>query len=77
MTPSEIEPATFRFVAQYLNHYATISGPQCHMYKIFSTRIDFKNCVFKKTSDPISKEDRILKIKGSKLLSFEILYLSL
>jgi hypothetical protein len=28
MTPSGIEPATFRFVAQYLNHCATISGPR-------------------------------------------------
>jgi hypothetical protein len=28
MTPSGIEPATFRFVAQYLNHCATISGLQ-------------------------------------------------
>jgi hypothetical protein len=28
MTPSGIEPATFRFVAKYLNHCATISGPQ-------------------------------------------------
>jgi hypothetical protein len=28
MTPSGIEPATFRFVAQYLNHCATISGTQ-------------------------------------------------
>jgi hypothetical protein len=27
MTPSGIEPATFRFVAQYLNHCATVSGP--------------------------------------------------
>jgi hypothetical protein len=27
MTPSGIEPATFRSVAQYLNHCATISGP--------------------------------------------------
>jgi hypothetical protein len=24
MTPSGIEPATFRFVAQYLNHCATV-----------------------------------------------------
>jgi hypothetical protein len=28
MTPSGIEAATFRFVAQYLNHCATISDPQ-------------------------------------------------
>jgi hypothetical protein len=28
MTQSGIEPATFRFVAQYLKHCATISGPQ-------------------------------------------------
>jgi hypothetical protein len=27
LTPSGIEPATSRFVAQYLNHCATISGP--------------------------------------------------
>jgi hypothetical protein len=27
MTSSGIEPATFRFVAQYLNHCATISDP--------------------------------------------------
>jgi hypothetical protein len=30
MTPSGIEPATFRFVAQYLNHCATISGPRLY-----------------------------------------------
>jgi hypothetical protein len=28
MTPSEIDPATFRFVAQCLNHCATSSVPQ-------------------------------------------------
>jgi hypothetical protein len=27
MIPSGIEPVTFRFVAQYLKHCATISGP--------------------------------------------------
>ena len=28
MTPSGIEPATFRFVAQYLNHCATAAVPK-------------------------------------------------
>jgi hypothetical protein len=32
MTPSGIEPTTFRFVAQYLNHCATISGPLISEY---------------------------------------------
>jgi hypothetical protein len=27
MSPSGIEPATLRFVAEYLNHFATINGP--------------------------------------------------
>jgi hypothetical protein len=32
MKQSGIEPATFRFVAQYLNHCATISGPRYLKY---------------------------------------------
>jgi hypothetical protein len=32
MTPSGIEPSTFRFVSQYLNHCATISGPNLIKY---------------------------------------------
>jgi hypothetical protein len=32
MTPSGIEPATLRFVAQYLNYCATISGPHIYIY---------------------------------------------
>jgi hypothetical protein len=39
MTLSGIEPATFRFVAHYLNHCATISGPQA---KIVSDKILYK-----------------------------------
>jgi hypothetical protein len=38
MTPSGIEPATFRFVAQYLNHCATISGPH-HSIRTFKLLI--------------------------------------
>jgi hypothetical protein len=33
-TPSEIEPVTFRFEAQYLNHCATISGPNITVVNI-------------------------------------------
>jgi hypothetical protein len=38
MTPSGIEPAAFRFVAQYLNHCAIISGPLYkHVWHKFKT----------------------------------------
>jgi hypothetical protein len=39
MTPSEIEPATFRFVAQYLNHCATISGVPHHWIRGWITPV--------------------------------------
>jgi hypothetical protein len=50
LTPSGIEPATFRFVAQYRNHCATISGPSvCHFDDLidllFSSSV-IKNLVF-------------------------------
>ena len=33
MTPSGIEPATFRFVAQHLNHCATVRSPiSCYVH---------------------------------------------
>ena len=32
MTPSGIEPATFRFVAQHLNHCATAVPPTRHQF---------------------------------------------
>jgi hypothetical protein len=38
MTPPGIEPATFRFVAQYLNHCATISGPLIYIASILWKR---------------------------------------
>jgi hypothetical protein len=37
MTPSGIEPATFRFVARYLNHCATISGPSVNAFIIHNS----------------------------------------
>jgi hypothetical protein len=44
MTPSGIEPATFRLVAQYLNHCATISGPHISSYSaITESKGDLKN----------------------------------
>jgi hypothetical protein len=55
MTPSGIEPATFRFVAQYLNHCAIISGPP---YYIESHLKYFSLCCFKHTS-----QQKILQIK--------------
>jgi hypothetical protein len=39
MTPSGIEPATFRFVAQYLNHCATISG---HLHYLITNKNERK-----------------------------------
>jgi hypothetical protein len=44
MTPSEIEPATFKFVAQYLNHCATISGPQ--LSPVYFDKSHFETCLF-------------------------------
>jgi hypothetical protein len=35
MTPSGIEPATFRFVAQYLNYCATISVPYIYIHTLY------------------------------------------
>jgi hypothetical protein len=47
MPPSGIQPATFRFVAQYLDHCATISGPRmlctllkCLFVKKAGSRLD-------------------------------------
>jgi hypothetical protein len=42
MTTSEIEPATFRFVAQYLNHCATISGPRPYKYVLIKYMQTYK-----------------------------------
>jgi hypothetical protein len=42
MTPSGMEPATFRLVAQYLNHFATISGPQYIYMHVFLQKYIYK-----------------------------------
>jgi hypothetical protein len=57
VTPSAIEPATFRFVAKYLNHCATISGRQLFIfmgekiYKYFGNTVPTHThiyiCIFK------------------------------
>ena len=42
MTPAGIEPATFQFVAQYLNHCATaIPTKPMYKYKILSFKYVF------------------------------------
>jgi len=35
MTPAGIDPTTFRFVAQHLNHYATVAPlPHCPLWNV-------------------------------------------
>jgi hypothetical protein len=43
MTPSGIEPATCRFVAQYLNRCATISSPHLGIDRRIILKRIFKN----------------------------------
>jgi hypothetical protein len=57
MTPSGIEPATLRFVAQYLNHCATISGP--HLILRTNINYEYTNRSNKvKTSDYTRKKEK-------------------
>jgi hypothetical protein len=46
MTPSGNEPATFRFVAQYLNHCATISGPPHTEWKMLFSYKDWDKSLY-------------------------------
>ena len=56
MTPAGIEPATFRFVAQPLNHYATAVPHYVHLVGGGEEVIDWKNGVesLKKKNYPYS-----------------------
>jgi hypothetical protein len=45
MTPSGIEPATVRFVAQYLNRCATISGAPFHIRDVNNDNAQL--CIYK------------------------------
>jgi hypothetical protein len=57
--PSGIEPPTFWFVAQYLNHCATISGP--HIYTSeFKFRLIKKHCYLAKLLTGLRGNDRYL-----------------
>jgi len=44
MTPAEIEPATFRFIAQHLNHCATAVPPSSPL--AYYIKIDLKALVW-------------------------------
>ena len=46
MTPSRIEPATFRFVAQHLNHCATaVPGEEGVVYSIALKKVYSTTCL--------------------------------
>jgi hypothetical protein len=52
MTPSGIEPATFRFVAQYLNHCATVV-PIMYMFK---DKVSPLRVILHSLADPTARE---------------------
>ena len=58
MTPSRIEPATFRFVAQHLNHCATAVPNLNSVPKLFMCLYMLINCTFSSICYFISKNGR-------------------
>jgi hypothetical protein len=70
MTPSGIEPATFRFVAQYLNHCATISGPQtlyggaCYLQHICFSFLSFRTKMFTTSHNQAESVRITVMVKG-------------
>jgi len=61
MTPAGIEPATFRFVTQALNHCATAvpPAPIYAIHKIPSNETVVSECFISKTTEEISMLSRI------------------
>ena len=45
MTPSEIEPVTFRFVAQHLNHCATAVPTELWYFNILLNAVNYFSMV--------------------------------
>jgi hypothetical protein len=60
MTPTGIKPATFRFVAQYLNHCATTSGP--HNWRNIQKKLLNIKCIFRLSLQLLSETFLILWI---------------
>ena len=70
MTPSGIEPATFQFVAQYLNHCVTaVPCKECNTFKIAQKYFYFSNTTFwgsqmcQKFSSPVKNQRRLRALK--------------
>jgi hypothetical protein len=68
MTPPGIETATFRFVAEYLNHCATISGPHISESSWFYYK-DYSSSLMSKVQNT-----KTLSNKYNTLLCFIVLY---
>jgi len=68
LTPAGIEPATYRFVAQHLNHCATAVPLYYSIYVIYFTEVPVSCSIQKGTADVsialVSKyKDRLFTIK--------------
>ena len=61
MTPSGIKPATFRCVAQHLNHCA-YSGPLCARVQVFKNPLDASNFSVAKNCFLLLMEVEILEL---------------
>jgi len=71
LTPAGIEPATFRFVAQHLNHCAT-AAPSC-VYVFFYTYVQLARSVKRKSchASPLKNRFSAAIVRCQKLLNTE------